>query len=78
MLQHSNTPYLRAMNLRPDIDSLKEGGVLLIDKPYKWTSFYAFSKVRKMIHAKIGHACTLDPLANGLLIFCTGKFTQKH
>ena len=65
------------MNLRPDIDLLKEGGMLLIDKPYKWTSFYAISKVRKMIHAKIGHAGTLDPLATGLLICCTGKFTKK-
>lgn len=51
--------------------------MLLIDKPYKWTSFYAISKVRKMIHAKIGHAGTLDPLATGLLICCTGKFTKK-
>lgn len=65
------------MNKLPTIDSLKEGGVLLIDKPYKWTSFYAISKVRKMIHAKIGHAGTLDPLATGLLICCTGKFTKK-
>lgn len=61
----------------PVISELKEGGVLLIDKPYKWTSFYAISKVRKMIHAKIGHAGTLDPLATGLLICCTGKFTKK-
>ncbi len=65
------------MNLKPTIEELKEGGVLLIDKPYKWTSFYAISKVRKMIHAKIGHAGTLDPLATGLLICCTGKFTKK-
>lgn len=61
----------------PTIEALKEGGVLLIDKPYKWTSFYAISKVRKMIRAKIGHAGTLDPLATGLLICCTGKFTKK-
>jgi len=61
----------------PTIAELKEGGVLLIDKPYKWTSFYAISKVRKMIRAKIGHAGTLDPLATGLLICCTGKFTKK-
>ena len=51
--------------------------MLLIDKPYKWTSFYAISKVRKMIKAKIGHAGTLDPLATGLLICCTGKFTKR-
>ncbi len=61
----------------PGIDQLKEGGVLLIDKPFKWTSFYAISKIRKMIHAKIGHAGTLDPLATGLLICCTGKFTKR-
>ena len=65
------------MSQLPTIAELKEGGVLLIDKPYKWTSFYAISKVRKMIHAKIGHAGTLDPLASGLLICCTGKFTKK-
>lgn len=65
------------MKSLPTIDELKEGGVLLIDKPYKWTSFYAISKVRKMIRAKIGHAGTLDPLATGLLICCTGKFTKK-
>lgn len=65
------------MKQLPTIETLKEGGVLLIDKPYKWTSFYAISKVRKMIHAKIGHAGTLDPLATGLLICCTGKFTKK-
>ncbi len=61
----------------PTIEELKSGGVLLIDKPYRWTSFYAISKIRKMIHAKIGHAGTLDPLATGLLICCTGKFTRK-
>lgn len=65
------------MKSLPTIDELKEGGVLLIDKPYKWTSFYTISKVRKMIRAKIGHAGTLDPLATGLLICCTGKFTKK-
>jgi tRNA pseudouridine55 synthase len=65
------------MSQLPTVEELKEGGVLLIDKPYKWTSFYAISKVRKMIHAKIGHAGTLDPLATGLLICCTGKFTKK-
>lgn len=69
--------YLCFMKQFPEIDKLKEGGVLLIDKPYKWTSFYAISKVRKLIHAKIGHAGTLDPLATGLLICCTGKFTKR-
>lgn len=65
------------MNHLPEIEELKEGGVLLVDKPYGWTSFFAISKIRKMIRAKIGHAGTLDPLATGLLICCTGKFTKK-
>jgi tRNA pseudouridine55 synthase len=65
------------MNHLPSIEELKVGGVLLIDKPLTWTSFNAISKVRKMINAKIGHAGTLDPLATGLLICCTGKFTKK-
>lgn len=68
---------LRHMKQFPEIETLKEGGVLLIDKPFRWTSFYAISKVRKLIHAKIGHAGTLDPLATGLLICCTGKFTKR-
>lgn len=56
---------------------LKEGGVLLIDKPYTWTSFDALNKLRRQLHVKIGHCGTLDPLATGLLICCTGKFTKK-
>ena len=68
---------LHAMNQLPTIEELQSGGVLLIDKPYHWTSFYAISKVRKLIRAKIGHAGTLDPLATGLLICCTGKFTKR-
>lgn len=55
-----------------------EGEVLLINKPYEWTSF---DVVKKLKHAlkikKIGHAGTLDPLATGLLILCTGKLTKK-
>ena len=69
--------FCASMKQEPTAAELKEGGVLLIDKPYKWTSFYAISKVRKMINAKIGHAGTLDPLATGLLICCTGKMTKK-
>ncbi|RYD56576.1 MAG: tRNA pseudouridine(55) synthase TruB [Sphingobacteriales bacterium] len=65
------------MQLLPQIDELKEGGVILIDKPYRWTSFDAINRVKKLIHAKIGHCGTLDPLATGLLICCTGKFTKK-
>lgn len=69
--------FVATMKNFPTKEALQEGGVLLIDKPYKWTSFFAISKVRKMIRAKIGHAGTLDPLATGLLICCTGKFTKK-
>ncbi|MER3470869.1 MAG: tRNA pseudouridine(55) synthase TruB [Chitinophagaceae bacterium] len=56
-----------------------EGGqVLLINKPLAWTSFDAVRKVRYLTKTKkVGHAGTLDPLATGLLIICTGKFTKK-
>jgi tRNA pseudouridine55 synthase len=55
-----------------------EGKVLLIDKPLRWTSFDAVRKVRNLVKTKkVGHAGTLDPLATGLLIICTGKFTKK-
>ena len=62
----------------------KEGQVLLIDKPLTWTSFQVVNKIRWEIRQrygikkiKVGHAGTLDPLASGLLILCTGKFTKK-
>jgi tRNA pseudouridine55 synthase len=55
-----------------------EGQVLLINKPYDWTSFDVVRKLRSVLKIKkIGHAGTLDPLASGLLILCTGKFTKK-
>jgi tRNA pseudouridine55 synthase len=55
-----------------------EGKLLLIDKPLRWTSFDAVRKIRNLIRIKkVGHAGTLDPLATGLLIVCTGKFTKK-
>ena len=55
-----------------------EGRVLLIDKPLHWTSFDVVRKIRNTIKIKkVGHAGTLDPLATGLLIVCTGKFTKK-
>jgi tRNA pseudouridine55 synthase len=59
-------------------NSFEEGRVLLIDKPLHWTSFDAVRKIRNLIRIKkVGHAGTLDPLASGLLIVCTGKFTKK-
>src|SRR5690606_9769689 len=57
-----------------------EGEVLLIDKPMRWTSFDVVHKIRnaiKPLKVKVGHAGTLDPLATGLLIICTGKFTKR-
>lgn len=65
------------MKQLPPLNELQEGGVILVDKPYEWTSFDVVNKLRKQVKAKIGHAGTLDPLATGLLICCTGKFTKK-
>jgi tRNA pseudouridine55 synthase len=59
-------------------NTFEEGKVILIDKPLYWTSFDAVRKVRNLVKTKkVGHAGTLDPLATGLLIICTGKFTKK-
>lgn len=59
-------------------NTFEQGQVLLIDKPLDWTSFDVVRKLRGMIRTrKIGHAGTLDPLATGLLILCTGKFTKR-
>jgi len=63
----------------------QEGQVILIDKPLHWTSFQAVNKLKYTLinkaglpkKFKIGHAGTLDPLASGLLIVCTGKFTKS-
>lgn len=66
------------------VEDFKNGQVLLIDKPLNWTSFQVVNKLRWHIRQKfdlkkikVGHAGTLDPLATGLLIICTGKFTKK-
>ena len=59
-------------------NTFEEGRVLLINKPLEWTSFDVVRKIRNAIKIKkVGHAGTLDPLATGLLIVCTGKFTKK-
>jgi tRNA pseudouridine55 synthase len=68
----------------------RSGQLLLINKPYTWSSFQAVNKLKhalkkhpsllmddKFVHLKIGHAGTLDPLATGLLIICTGKKTKE-
>ncbi len=60
-----------------DLDYLS-GQVLLIDKPVNWTSFNVVSRIRRLTKVKkVGHAGTLDPLATGLLIVCTGKKTKE-
>ena len=60
------------------INIYEEGQVLLINKPIRWTSFDVIKKIRNLIRVKkVGHAGTLDPLATGLLIVCTGKFTKR-
>ena len=65
-------------------EDFKEGQILLIDKPLEWTSFQVVNKLRWHIRKrfnlkkiKVGHAGTLDPLATGLLILCTGKQTKN-
>lgn len=67
-----------------DAEDFKNGETLLIDKPLNWTSFQVVNKLRWAIRMKfglkkikVGHAGTLDPLATGLLVICTGKFTKK-
>ena len=64
--------------------NFKEGEILYLDKPYKWTSFGLVAKVRYALckkigvkKLKVGHAGTLDPLATGVLILCTGKATKR-
>ncbi len=66
------------------ISVFEEGRVLLFDKPLYWTSFDLVNKIRIMIRSatglkkiKVGHAGTLDPLATGLMIICTGKATKR-
>jgi tRNA pseudouridine55 synthase len=64
-------------------EDFQEGKIVLIDKPLHWSSFQAVNKVKWSLKKiglkkiKVGHAGTLDPLATGLLIVCTGKFTKR-
>ena len=71
------------MNFSPPYD-FQAGAMLLVNKPLTWTSFDVVNKIRYALKQKlqvkkikVGHAGTLDPLATGLLIICTGKFTKK-
>lgn len=66
-------------NLVP-VFSFETGEIFLVNKPYRWTSFDVVRKIRaasKIKKLKVGHAGTLDPLASGLLIICTGKLTKQ-
>ena len=73
------------MNLfQTTAEKFLEGQMLLIEKPIGWSSFDVVKKIKYLIRKrhnlkkiKVGHAGTLDPLASGLLIICTGKFTKK-
>lgn len=80
--------YFCAMNLKPfeakSINDVVEGSLFLVDKPLTWTSFDVVGKLKwwlrrhgKAPKFKIGHAGTLDPLATGLLVVCTGKYTKQ-
>lgn len=68
-----------------EADDFLTGQVILVDKPLQWSSFQAVNKLKYLLKRrfdlpkkfKIGHAGTLDPLASGLLIVCTGKFTKQ-
>lgn len=69
---------MRQKEIHPALQPYLDGKVILLDKPLEWTSFDAVKKVRILTRiSKVGHAGTLDPLATGLLIICTGKFTKK-
>jgi len=78
-----DAPLQQERKVRVPIDPAKQlpyaiGKMLLIDKPLHWTSFDVVRKLRGILQIKkIGHAGTLDPLATGLLIVCTGKFTKN-
>jgi tRNA pseudouridine55 synthase len=77
--------HIKTFNLDTTLQKNKEfdfaaGELLLVNKPYKWTSFDVVGKLRnsfKPLKLKVGHAGTLDPLATGLLIICTGKMTKQ-
>jgi tRNA pseudouridine55 synthase len=75
--------WMANMELEEKVENYREGKMILIDKPLNWTSFDVVNKIRWVLRStlkikklKVGHAGTLDPLATGLLIICTGKFTK--
>ncbi len=69
---------MKQKEIHPALQPYLDGKAILIDKPLEWTSFDVVRKIRNLTRiVKVGHAGTLDPLASGLLIVCTGKFTKK-
>jgi len=85
-VESNKSVQISGQHLRNQTNQLKsvidfvEGQLLLVNKPYNWTSFDVVGKIRnsfKPLKLKVGHAGTLDPLATGLLIICTGKMTKQ-
>jgi tRNA pseudouridine55 synthase len=83
-MKYNNFLVILCCKKRQMQNDFEEGKIILIDKPYKWTSFDVVNKIKwQLVHrlgfkkVKIGHAGTLDPLATGLLLICTGKFTKR-
>lgn len=69
---------MKQKSIHPAMQDFLDGRLILLDKPLYWTSFDVVKKIRILTGvSKVGHAGTLDPLATGLLIICTGKFTKK-
>ncbi|HEY0298710.1 MAG TPA: tRNA pseudouridine(55) synthase TruB [Arachidicoccus sp.] len=69
---------MRQKPINPAMQPFLDGQVILLNKPLHWTSFDAVKKIRGLTGvSKVGHAGTLDPLATGLLIICTGAFTKR-
>ncbi|AWM33161.1 tRNA pseudouridine(55) synthase TruB [Hymenobacter nivis] len=76
--EKANSQQLSADGIEISANSLEEGVVLLFDKPLTWSSFDGVRKLKNALRIrKVGHAGTLDPLATGLLILCTGKKTKE-
>jgi len=74
LITHFNYIQLPSTLMNP----YEQGQLLLINKPLHWTSFDVVRRVRHLVRVKkVGHAGTLDPLATGLLVICTGRFTKK-
>jgi len=59
------------------LQEYRDEAFIIIDKPLQWTSFDVVNKIKIALRAKVGHCGTLDPLATGLLVLCTGKATKK-